>query len=313
MDRLGAHRRKRHERTINSSRSTRQNLSSAWLERRVHEEIQEVHSVMDLLDNYRSDATMEDSDGCDSTIDSKAGLDTLNAILPSESSHDPCFGLQHAPHEASFGVVESSSEGTEGLLPHGARSCADYVTQPQHSMYSAGIPAFPDPRVMELSSDGVDARFDLPLHGASDSVHEPAAKPFQGIYFEGNAPLSSAARPDAELFVPVEQATLVDESTPLISFATSSEVEPSISAEKALKIVPMFHDYTSSIPLGDVMIDPLEIFQGKLILKPHRFTTCAKTRFGMVCNRIFMAIAGHFKFGYLKGDATQLGLVARFE
>ncbi|KAG1897383.1 uncharacterized protein F5891DRAFT_536070 [Suillus fuscotomentosus] len=178
---------------------------------------------MNLLDNYQPDATMEDSDGCYSTIDSQAGLDSLNAILPPESSHDPCFVLQHALHKASFGVVQSLSEGTEGellymqyfferlpctgLLPHGARSCADYVTRTQHSMYSAGTPAFPDPGVMESSSDGVDARFDLPLHGASNSIHELAAKPFQGIYLEENAPSSFAARPDVELLVPVGQVS----------------------------------------------------------------------------------------------------------
>ncbi|KAG2092783.1 uncharacterized protein F5147DRAFT_764087 [Suillus discolor] len=160
---------------------------------------------MNLLENYRSDATMEDSDGCDSTIDSQAGLDSLDTILPSESSQDPCFVLQPAPHEASFGVMESLTEGTEGSLPHGTRS-ADCVTQPQYSMYSAGIPTFSDPHVRESSSDGLDARLDLLLHGTSNSVYEPAAKPFQRIYFEpGNALLSSAARPDAELFVPVGQ------------------------------------------------------------------------------------------------------------
>ncbi|KAG1851789.1 hypothetical protein C8R48DRAFT_836388 [Suillus tomentosus] len=153
------------------------------------------------------DATMEDSHRCDSTIGSQAGLDSLDGILPSVSAHDPCFVLQPAPHEASFGVMESLSEDTNGVLPHGARSCADHVTQPQHSMYSASIPAFSDPGVMESSSDGVDARFDLPLHGASDSVHELAAKPFQGIYLEENAPSSFAARPDVELLVPVGQVS----------------------------------------------------------------------------------------------------------
>ncbi|KAG2094450.1 uncharacterized protein F5147DRAFT_763881 [Suillus discolor] len=174
MDSLRAHRRKRHKRTINSSRLTRQNLLSSWLERRMHEEIQEVHSIMNLLENYRSDATMEDSDGsC-----------TPRSIIR---------------------VMESLTEGTEGSLPHGTRS-ADCVTQPQYSMYSAGIPTFSDPHVRESSSDGLDARLDLLLHGTSNSVYEPAAKPFQRIYFEpGNALLSSAARPDAELFVPVGQ------------------------------------------------------------------------------------------------------------
>ncbi|KAG2096357.1 uncharacterized protein F5147DRAFT_716808 [Suillus discolor] len=130
-------------RVIHSSRSTRQDMSSSWsvqapgqystrllvrqsylecldrlyrLERRVHEEIQEVHTFMDLLDNYQSDATMEDSDGCDSTIDFQAGLDSLDAILPSESLHDPCFVLQPASHEASFGVMELLTESTESKL-----------------------------------------------------------------------------------------------------------------------------------------------------------------------------------------------------
>ncbi|KAG1815822.1 hypothetical protein EV424DRAFT_1540965 [Suillus variegatus] len=162
---------------------------------------------MNLLDNYQPDATMEDSDRCDSTIGSQAGLDSLDAILPSVSAHDPCFVLQSAPHEASFGVMELLTENTNGVLPHGARSCADHVTQPQHSMYSAGIPAFYEPRVMKSSSDSVDACLDFSLHGTSDSIHEPAAKPFQGIYFEKNAPSSFAARPDAELFVPVGQVS----------------------------------------------------------------------------------------------------------
>ncbi|KAG2053277.1 hypothetical protein BDR06DRAFT_956853 [Suillus hirtellus] len=78
-------------------------------------------------------------------------------------------------------------------------------------MYSAGIPTFSDPHVRESSSDGVGARnvsLDLSLHGTSDSVYEPATKPFQGIYFEPeNALLSPAARPDAELFVPVGQVS----------------------------------------------------------------------------------------------------------
>ncbi|KAG2096356.1 uncharacterized protein F5147DRAFT_778405 [Suillus discolor] len=138
---------------------------------------------------------MENSGGCFSTVDSRAGLNGLDAITPFKSSHDRCF------------VPQTTTGSPQGLLPHSARSSADYVTQPQHSMYSAGFPTFCDPRVIKSSSEpeGVDVRFDLLLHGTSDPAYEPAAQPFQGFYFGEHVPFSSSARPDAQLSVPVVQ------------------------------------------------------------------------------------------------------------
>ncbi|KAG1897389.1 uncharacterized protein F5891DRAFT_1280132 [Suillus fuscotomentosus] len=207
MDNLRAHRRKRHERTKISSRSTLQNPLSSWpgqapdqhstrlvlesclqrldrldsLERRVHEEIQQIRSVlMNLLGNYQSDVTMEDSGGRDSTVDSQAELDSLNVIASFGPSHDRCLVPQFAPHGTSFGVTGSLSEGTgppQGLLPHGARTSADYgpivqhpLTQPRYNMYSEACSAFYDPRVTASSLE------DLSLCGTLDSVYEPAAQ-----------------------------------------------------------------------------------------------------------------------------------------
>lgn len=213
MDNLRAHRRKRHERTKISSRSTLQNPLSSWpgqapdqhstrlvlesclqrldrlnsLERRVHEEIQQIRSVlMNLLGNYQSDVTMEDSGGRDSTVDSQAELNSLNVIAPFGPSHDRCFVPQFAPHGTSFGVTGSLSEGTgppqgkllylqpkflfkhllcTGLLPHGARTSADYgpivqhpLTQPRYNMYSEACSAFYDPRVTASSLEGENHR-----------------------------------------------------------------------------------------------------------------------------------------------------------
>ncbi|KAG2048304.1 hypothetical protein BDR06DRAFT_1013082 [Suillus hirtellus] len=173
------------------------------LERRVHEEIQQIRGVlMNLLGNYQSDVTMEDSGGRDSTVDSQAELNSLNAIAPFGPSHDRCFAPQFAPHGTSFGVTGSLSEGTgppQGLLPHGARTSANYgpivqhpLTQPQYSVYSEACSAFYDPRVMASSSEGENHRhsqftiiqrlftynvsLDLSLCGALDSVYEPAAQ-----------------------------------------------------------------------------------------------------------------------------------------
>ncbi|KAG2053260.1 hypothetical protein BDR06DRAFT_956834 [Suillus hirtellus] len=144
------------------------------LERRVHEEIQEIRSLfMDILDNYH--VTMEDSG-----IDSQAGLDSLNAIPPSVPLHDRCFMSQPASHETLFGVLGTMAEGTgspEGLLPHSDRSVAGYV-RPQRSMYPEGFPTFCDPRVMQLSSENVDARLDLSLCSTSNSIYKPAAQLF---------------------------------------------------------------------------------------------------------------------------------------
>ncbi|KAG1775719.1 hypothetical protein EV702DRAFT_173531 [Suillus placidus] len=246
-----------------SSRSTLQNPSSTRLEqapdqystrlvlqsclerldkldRRVHKEIQEIRSLFtDFLDNYQSDVTMEDSGGCDSTVDSQAGLNGLNAILPFVSLHDRCSVPQPPAHRTSFGVTGSLLEGTgprqsksavytafplnthcvrAGLFPHGARSSADYgpivqpsLPQPQYSMYSEAFSTFHDPRVTESSLEGADPRLvqrsqGLSLRGTCDSVYEPAAQPFQGIYLRERVPSSSSARPDEQLSIPVAQA-----------------------------------------------------------------------------------------------------------
>ncbi|KAG1868887.1 hypothetical protein C8R48DRAFT_671447 [Suillus tomentosus] len=149
---------------------------------------------------------MEILGGCDSAVDSQAGLDGLNAIPPFVSSHDRYFVSQPAPH-GTFRVMGSLSEGTgspQGLLAHSARSSADYVTQVQHNMYSEVFPALCDPRVTESSSAGVDARFELSLRGTSN---EPAAQHFQGIHSQEHVPSSSSAGPDAQLSIPVVQAS----------------------------------------------------------------------------------------------------------
>ncbi|KAG1897342.1 uncharacterized protein F5891DRAFT_1192045 [Suillus fuscotomentosus] len=102
------------------------------LERRMHEEIQDMRSrFRNILDNYQSNVTMTDSDGCDSIVESQAGLDGRNAI----------------------------------------------------------------------------AHRGLSLRGTSDSVHEPAMQPLQDMDFKERVPSSSSARPDAELPVPVVQAS----------------------------------------------------------------------------------------------------------
>ncbi|KAG1897387.1 uncharacterized protein F5891DRAFT_1174718 [Suillus fuscotomentosus] len=85
------------------------------LKRHVHEEVQEARGFMDLLDDYQSDITMENSEGCDSTVNSQAGLNGPNVmILPFVSSHGPAdFMLQ----PVSFRVMGSLSGVTAGLLP----------------------------------------------------------------------------------------------------------------------------------------------------------------------------------------------------
>ncbi|KAG2084852.1 uncharacterized protein F5147DRAFT_782310 [Suillus discolor] len=195
---------------MDSSRPTLQNPSSSWpgqapdqhstrlirqsclqcldrldkLERRVHEEIQEIQEIRalfkNILENDQSDVTMENSGGCDSIIDSQARFNGFNSTPPSVSSHNHYFVPQPVFNGTSSGVTGSLSEGTGspgGLLPHGTRSFADYVT-PQHSMYSGGFSAFSDPRVTESSSEGVDAHLDPSLRGTSDSVYKPAAPLF---------------------------------------------------------------------------------------------------------------------------------------
>ncbi|KAG2363086.1 hypothetical protein BDR07DRAFT_1609058 [Suillus spraguei] len=174
------------------------------LDCRVHEEIQEVRSIFrNLLDNCQSDVTKEGSGGCDSTVDSQAGLDGLNAIPALMSSHDHCFMPLLAPHRTSFGVMRSLSEGTgptQSLLPHGTYNSAGYgpiqssLTRPQYSMYSESFTALHDLHVTESSSEGADLRpenlpvsLDSSLRGTSNSVHESTAQPFQGIYFDEHA------------------------------------------------------------------------------------------------------------------------------
>ncbi|KAG1851804.1 hypothetical protein C8R48DRAFT_360840 [Suillus tomentosus] len=65
-------------------------------------------------------------------------------------------------------------------------------------MYSEAFSAFCDPRVTESSLE------DLSLRGAFDSIHESVAQPLQGIYFEEHVTLSSSARPDVQLSVPIQ-------------------------------------------------------------------------------------------------------------
>jgi hypothetical protein len=87
----------------------------------MHEGIQEIQEIrsffVDLLDNYQSDIAMGNSGRYNSTINSQAGLDGLNAIQPFISSHDRCFVPQPAPHRTSYGVMGSLSQGTS--LPQG--------------------------------------------------------------------------------------------------------------------------------------------------------------------------------------------------
>lgn len=67
------------------------------LERHMHEEIQEIRSrFRNTLDSYQSNATMADSDGCDSIVDSQAELDGRNAIARrGEFAIIRSFSLRH--------------------------------------------------------------------------------------------------------------------------------------------------------------------------------------------------------------------------
>lgn len=52
------------------------------LKRHIHEEVQDVRGFMDLLDDYQSDITMENSEGCDSTVNvSTPKLDSMAPML----------------------------------------------------------------------------------------------------------------------------------------------------------------------------------------------------------------------------------------
>lgn len=108
-----------------------------------------------------------------------------------------------------------------GLSPHGTHNSAGYepiqssLARPQYSMYSEGFTALHDLRVTESSSEGTDLHpgelvsLDSSLRGTSNSVHEAAAQPFQGISFEEHVLSSSSARPDEQLHVPIVQASKV--------------------------------------------------------------------------------------------------------
>ncbi|KAG1897361.1 uncharacterized protein F5891DRAFT_1242808 [Suillus fuscotomentosus] len=85
--------------------------------------MQEICSVKDPVCNYQSGFTMEHSGGRDSTVDSQAGVNDLNAITSLESSHDDQIMLQPAAlHGTSSEVMGSLSGGTTGSSPYGARS-----------------------------------------------------------------------------------------------------------------------------------------------------------------------------------------------
>ncbi|KAG2112732.1 hypothetical protein BD769DRAFT_1674023 [Suillus cothurnatus] len=182
---------------------------------------------------------MEDSGGCDSTVDSQVVFDNPNAIPPFVSSHDYCLVPQPAPHRTSLGITGSLSEGTgspQCLLLHGAHSSVDhgpvvqpFLTEPQHSMYSEAFSAFRDPRATELSSEGAGPHLgqlsqDPLLRGTSNSVYEPSVQPLQGIYFEEHVPSSSSARPDEKLSVPVVQASRVEDKVKCTWYGCSTLV-----------------------------------------------------------------------------------------
>ncbi|KAG1799253.1 uncharacterized protein HD556DRAFT_1439661 [Suillus plorans] len=115
-----------------------------------------------------SPMTVKHSGGHDSIVDSQAGLNSLDAIPPSISSHGPYIVPQPAPYEVSYGVTGSVPEGTEGLLLNGTRGFANNVTH-------QGFPASYEMDVTESSSEGADLSFDV--DGTSDPVCEPAGQP----------------------------------------------------------------------------------------------------------------------------------------
>ncbi|KAG2753140.1 hypothetical protein P692DRAFT_20723532 [Suillus brevipes Sb2] len=98
-------------------------------------------------------------------------------------------------------------------------------------MYSEAFSAFRDTRITGTSLEGVDpplgqifqgqfatvrgfnlstynVSLDLSRQGTSD-IYEPAAQPFQGIYFEEHVPSNSSVRLDEQLSAPVAQASQV--------------------------------------------------------------------------------------------------------
>lgn len=138
--------RRRHELTINSSRSLLQNLLSPrlrkmseqdsmrpaiqscldhldMLEGRVRREIQETRRrFFKLLDNSLSDVATGHSCGYNSTVDPQAEFYELDAIINSVIStsftalRDRFFVQQPAPHSTSFDVTGGISEGTNPSL-----------------------------------------------------------------------------------------------------------------------------------------------------------------------------------------------------
>ncbi|KAG2753130.1 hypothetical protein P692DRAFT_20797939, partial [Suillus brevipes Sb2] len=88
------------------------------LERRVHEEIQVTRDFIQLLHDCKLDDTMEDSGECDSTIDSQAVFDDLNAIfnnvIPASFAdlEKRLFMLHPMAPVTSFGATGLLSEGT---------------------------------------------------------------------------------------------------------------------------------------------------------------------------------------------------------
>lgn len=89
--------------------------------------------------------------------------------------------------------------------------------------------AFRDPRVTESSSEGADPRLgqnvslDLSLRDTSDSIYQPTAQPFQGIYY-GHVASSSSARPDEQLSVRVVQASQVKDKVKCAWYGCSALV-----------------------------------------------------------------------------------------
>ncbi|KAG1784411.1 uncharacterized protein HD556DRAFT_1315102 [Suillus plorans] len=169
----------------------------------MREAMQEIRSVKNLICNCQSGFTMEHSGGHDSTVDSQAGVNDLDAIT---SLDDSQIMLQPAAfHGTSSGVIRSLSGGTTGPLRYGARSPPitvkhsggrDGIVDSQaglnslnactlvqghgigamkvqkHSIYSEDFTASYGMDATESSSEGVGARFDLSLDvdGTSDPV-----------------------------------------------------------------------------------------------------------------------------------------------
>ncbi|KAG2092798.1 uncharacterized protein F5147DRAFT_779541 [Suillus discolor] len=93
------------------------------LDHGVREAMQEIRCIKNPICSYQSYFTMEHLGGCDSTVDSQAGVNNANATTSLGSSHDGQIMLQPAAfHGTSSGVIRSLSARTTDLLPHGAHS-----------------------------------------------------------------------------------------------------------------------------------------------------------------------------------------------